>query len=83
MNKFDYLFERVRHGIDVHPSEIEMKELVSIAKKISPHGDFTWKGCQKCVNYIVKFVDENFKRLNDGNQKDIRNKKQSEESASN
>ena len=76
MTKFDYLFERVRLGIDVHPSEIEMEELVSIAQKISPNGDFVWKGCQDCVNYIVKFVDENKNRL-DGNQKDIRNKKQS------
>ena len=63
MNKFDYLFERVRLGIDVHPSEIEMEELVSIAQKISPNGDFVWNGCQSCVNYIVKFVDENKNRL--------------------
>ncbi len=63
MTKFDYLFERVRLGIDVHPSEIEMEELVTMAKKISPHGDFVWRGCQKCVNYIVRFVDENKNRL--------------------
>jgi hypothetical protein len=63
MTKFDYLFERVRLGIDVHPSEIEMEELVSLAQKISPNGDFAWKGCQSCVNYIVKFVDENKNRL--------------------
>jgi len=63
MKHFDYLFERVRLGIDVHPSEIEMEELVSIAQKISPNGDFVWKGCQSCVNYIVKFVDENKNRL--------------------
>ncbi len=63
MTKFDYLFERVRLGIDVHPSEIEMAELVSIAQKISPNGDFVWKGCQSCVNYIVKFVDDNKNRL--------------------
>ena len=69
MTKFDYLFERVRIGIDVHPSEIEMAELVSIAQKISPNGDFAWKGCQSCVNYIVKFVDENKNRLNDANKK--------------
>jgi hypothetical protein len=69
MKHFDYLFERVRLGIDVHPSEIEMEELVSIAQKISPNGDFTWKGCQSCVNYIVKFVDENKNRLEDANKK--------------
>ena len=63
MTKFDYLFERVRLGIDVHPSEIEMEELVSLAQKISPNGDFAWKGCQSCVNYIVKFVDDNKNRL--------------------
>ena len=77
MKKFDYLFERVRLGIDVHPSEIEMEELVSIAQKISPNGDFVWKGCQSCVNYIVKFVDENKNRLNDATkEKNTVNKKQ-------
>ena len=69
MTKFDYLFERVRLGIDVHPSEIEMNELVAIAQKISPNQDFTWKGCQSCVNYIVKFVDENKNRLEDAEAK--------------
>lgn len=63
MTHFDYLFERVRLGIDVHPSEIEMNELVALAQKISPNGDFAWKGCQSCVNYIVRFVDENKNRL--------------------
>ena len=63
MKHFEYLFERVRLGIDVHPSEIEMNELVAIAKKISPNGDFAWKGCQDCVNHIVKFVDTNKNRL--------------------
>ena len=76
MNKFDYLFERVRLGIDVHPSEIEMEELVSIAQSISPNGDFVWKGCQSCVNYIVKFVDENKNRLDATKEKNTVNKKQ-------
>ncbi len=69
MKHFEYLFERVRLGIDVHPSEIEMKELVAIAQKISPNQDFSWKGCQSCVNYIVKFVDDNKNRLKDANKK--------------
>jgi hypothetical protein len=76
MNKFDYLFERVRLGIDVHPSEIEMEELVSIAQKISPNGDFVWKGCQSCVNYIVKFVDDNKNRLDATKEEKHVNKKQ-------
>jgi hypothetical protein len=76
MTKFDYLFERVRLGIDVHPSEIEMEELVSIAQKISPNGDFVWKGCQSCVNYIVRFVDENKNRLNATKEEKPVNKKQ-------
>ena len=63
MTHFNYLFERVRLGIDVHPSENEMNELVALAQKISPNGDFAWKGCQSCVNYIVRFVDENKTRL--------------------
>jgi hypothetical protein len=74
MKKFDYLFERVRLGIDVHPSEIEMEELVSIAQKISPNGDFVWKGCQSCVNYIVKFVDENKNRLDAKKDKPVSDK---------
>jgi len=69
MKHFEYLFERVRLGIDVHPSEIEMNELVSLAQKISPNGDFAWKGCQSCVNYIVKFVDTNKNRLDNANKK--------------
>ena len=75
MKHFEYLFERVKLGIDVHPSEIEMNELISIAKKISPNGDFTWKGCQDCVNYIVKFVDENKNRLDATKEKNTTNKK--------
>ena len=74
MKHFDYLFERVRLGIDVHPSEIEMNELVALAQKISPNGDFAWKGCQSCVNYIVKFVDTNKNRLDAKEKKSIRNK---------
>jgi hypothetical protein len=71
MKHFEYLFERVRLGIDVHPSEIEMNELVAIAQKISPNGDFAWKGCQSCVNYIVRFVDENKNRLDAKEKKSI------------
>jgi len=77
MKHFDYLFERVRLGIDVHPSDNEMFELVTLAKKISPNQDFTYKGCQSCVNYIVKFVDENKNRL-DGKAKKTSNSKSSE-----
>ena len=76
MNKFEYLFERVKLGIDVHPSEIEMNELVAIAQKISPNQDFTWKGCQSCVNYIVKFVDTNKNRLDATKKENTSNKKQ-------
>ena len=71
MKQFDYLFERVRLGIDVHPSDNEMFELVTLAKKISPNQDFTYKGCQDCVNYIVKFVDENKNRLDAKKEKSI------------
>ena len=76
MKHFDYLFERVRLGIDVHPSEIEMNELVALAQKISPNGDFAWKGCQSCVNYIVKFVDTNKNRLDATKKENTSNKKQ-------
>ena len=75
MTHFDYLFERVRLGIDVHPSENEMNELVAIAQKISPNGDFAWKGCQSCVNYIVRFVDENKNRLDATKKENTTNKK--------
>ena len=76
MKHFEYLFERVRLGIDVHPSENEMNELVALAQKISPNGDFAWKGCQSCVNYIVKFVDENKNRLDATKKENTVNKKQ-------
>lgn len=79
---FNYLFERVNLGIDAHPSQAELEQLHTWATSISPNGDFSYRGCQSCVNYMVKFVFDNQTKIND-NQKDIRNKKQSEESKSN
>lgn len=59
-----FLHDRVNAGIDVHPSELELAEFYRLAKLISPHGDFTYKGCQACVNYLVKFVFDNQNKIN-------------------
>ena len=63
LKEFEYLFKRVLIGINVHPSDIEMEKLVDIAKTISPNGDFSWKGCQSCIAYIITFIFNNQSRL--------------------
>ncbi len=55
-NKF--LFERVNAGIDVHPSESDVIMLQEIAHIFAPKLDVHVKGCQDCVNKLVKFVFE-------------------------
>lgn len=59
-----FLADRVNAGIDVHPSIEELIQFEQLARQISPKGDFSWRGCQKCVNYMVKFVFDNQDRLN-------------------
>lgn len=63
MNKFlkerEFLFERVNAGVDVHPSEVELIEFEKMALALSPNQDFSWRGCQACVNHLVKFVFDN------------------------
>jgi hypothetical protein len=58
-----FLHERVNAGIDVHPSEADLVEFEKLARTISPNGDFSWRGCQECVNHMVKFVFDNAERL--------------------
>ncbi len=61
---FNYLFERVNMGIDAHPSQAELEQLHTWATSISPNGDFSYRGCQSCVNYMVKFVFDNQSKIN-------------------
>ena len=58
-----FMQERVNVGIDLHPSETELIEFEKLALQISPNGDFSWRGCQPCVNYMVKFVFDNAAKL--------------------
>lgn len=53
------LYDLVREGIDVHPTKEELETFEQLARQISPHGDFPWRGCQECVNHMVKFVFDN------------------------
>ena len=67
MNNFlkerEFLFDRVKAGIDVHPSQQELEQFEQLATQISPNGAFPWRGCQECVNHMVKFVFENADKL--------------------
>jgi hypothetical protein len=56
-----FLFERVKAGIDVFPSDSDVKIFQNIAKSIAPKVDFHVKGCQECVNSLVNFVYQNKK----------------------
>jgi hypothetical protein len=58
----NFLSERVNAGIDVHPSESDVKMLQEIAHIFAPKLDVHVKGCQDCVNKLVKFV---FEKIND------------------
>jgi hypothetical protein len=60
-----FLQERVYLGIDVHPSEEELKEFARLANLIAPELEFSYRGCQECVNSMVKFVFDNQKVLDE------------------
>lgn len=59
LDKFQYLYERVQAGVDVHPSELELLEMEELVKEIDPNVEFSWRGCQSCVNDMVKFLFQN------------------------
>jgi hypothetical protein len=53
-----HLKERVVAGIDVFPSDSEITQLQEIARIFDTKSDLHVKGCQDCVNKLVKFVYE-------------------------
>jgi len=58
INENTFLFERVNAGIDVFPSESDVVMLQEIAHIFAHNLDVHVKGCQDCVNKLVKFVFE-------------------------
>lgn len=58
MTNLQYLYDRVKIGIDAHPSDIEVAQLISLAKEINPQLDWAVKGCQSCVQALILFVFE-------------------------
>lgn len=65
MSDLEFLEERhnlyalVKEGIDVHPSKEEIEQFELLAKQIDPDRNFPWRGCQSCVNDLVKYVFDN------------------------
>ena len=55
-----FLLERINAGIDIHPSDAELKTFQSMAKVIDADRHFTIYGCQECNQALVKFVFENY-----------------------
>ena len=72
-----FLYDRILAGVDVHPSQPELIEFERLSKLIDPNSEFSFRGCQPCVNELVRFVFENKTKLDDL-QKNIRNKAKSE-----
>ncbi len=72
-----FLYDRILAGVDVHPSQPELLEFERLSKIIDPQSEFSFRGCQPCVNELVRFVFENKTKLDDL-QKNIRNKAKSE-----
>lgn len=58
MTNLQYLYDRVKIGIDAHPSDIELAQLIELAKEINPELEWAVKGCQSCVQTLVLFVFE-------------------------
>lgn len=54
-----HLIERIELGIDIYPSNGELKEFQALAKQIDSDRHFTIYGCQECVRTLVKFVFDN------------------------
>lgn len=55
-----FLLERINAGIDIHPSDSELKTFQSMAKVIDADRHFTIYGCQECNQALVKFVYDNY-----------------------
>jgi hypothetical protein len=72
-----FLYDRIVAGVDVHPSQPELIEFERLSKLIDPNSEFSFRGCQPCVNEMIRFVFENKTKLDDL-QKNIRNKAKSE-----
>lgn len=58
-----FLYDRIIAGIDVHPSMDELIEFEKLSKQIDPTSDFSFRGCQPCVNEMIRFVFENKNKL--------------------
>ena len=63
-----FLYDRIVAGVDVHPSEPELIEFERLSKLIDPTSEFSFRGCQPCVNEMIRFVFENKSKL-DGKAK--------------
>ena len=58
-----FLYDRILAGVDVHPSQPELIEFERLSKLIDPQSEFSFRGCQPCVNELVRFVFENKNKL--------------------
>jgi hypothetical protein len=58
-----FLYDRILNGVDVHPSQPELMEFERLSKLIDPQSEFSFRGCQPCVNELVRFVFENKSKL--------------------
>jgi hypothetical protein len=58
-----FLYDRILAGVDVHPSQPELIEFERLSKIIDPQSEFSFRGCQPCVNEMIRFVFENKNKL--------------------
>lgn len=71
MTNLQYLYDRVKIGIDAHASDAELEQLTSLANEINPELAWAVRGCQSCVNELVRFVFEN-QKVKDADKKGIK-----------
>jgi len=58
-----HLIEKINAGIDIYPSDGELKQFKELAKEIDSDRYFTIYGCQDCVRSLVKFVFDNQNKI--------------------
>ena len=68
-----FLYDRIVAGIDVHPSMDELIEFERLSKVIDPTSEFSFRGCQPCVNELIRFVFENKSKLDSPKKKNAAN----------
>ena len=57
-----FLYDRIKLGIDVYPSDSELEEFARLAKEYAPDQVFDYHSCKECRNALISFVYLNYNK---------------------